>query len=365
MPNKSSDVYYLKIKNSSYETKCTLSYNRDNNHPYYGTINYVNRKFVIFDYIIISDDYKYKNIIESLKTNNLKILILEANKEPIKEINDNIIFDKEATIFYNELEGGFFYINIDDDNYVPIPWDEKYDKFKVNNTKVSCKLEILDPQPVTIFQFGKYVKILEISSIEDKNEDKNEDKPEIYIRYDKKLKTFEEYIHNNDVYCIFSSDEMNYFSKNIIFCENYFKKNIVFDSSIGTVNTPINICNDTINEKIHIYIRRNMPFNKYPYFIFSETKNGESINDTLILKKGKTYLFERVDEYIPFNIGSGYKKNYSNIIFNSTGNDYFVNNVASIIKNETLSFTIPTNFNNTLYYYSYFHSFINIKFIIE
>ena len=381
MPYKSSDIYYLKIRDSSYESESTLSYNKNNNRSYNDSINIYNRRFVIFDYIIISDSHKYKNIISTLQSNNLKILVLESSKEPIKEINEKIIFNKEATVFYNELEGGFFYINIDDNNYVPIPWDEKYEKFKINNTKVICKLEILDPQPMTIFQFGKYVKILEMNSVEDedkvedKDEDKDEDKTEdkvkdknkIFILYDTKLKTFEEYVHNNDVYCVFSTDDMNYFSRNIILCSNYLKSDIVFDNSIGTItNTPIiNNCNENTIEKIHIYVRRNMPFNKYPYFIFSETVNGESINDTLVLKKGKTYVFQRTDDYIPFNIGNYYKINNSNIIFYSTGTKYLVNNVASIVNDETLTFTIPSNFENNLYYYSYFHSFINIKFNIE
>ena len=39
MPYKSSDIYYLKIRDSSYESESTLSYNKNNNRSYNDSIN--------------------------------------------------------------------------------------------------------------------------------------------------------------------------------------------------------------------------------------------------------------------------------------------------------------------------------------
>jgi hypothetical protein len=96
-----------------------------------------------------------------------------------------------------------------------------------------------------------------------------------------------------------------------------------------------------------------------PYYVFSTTPNGNALNSAsqdLTLEKGKTYIFERTDSGHPFNIGTGYKQNTSDIVFDSTGTSNFVNGVASIVNGERLSFIIPDDLQVPLVYYCTEHN---------
>tara|TARA_B100001287_G_scaffold276858_1_gene290206 strand:+ start:9555 stop:12863 length:3309 start_codon:yes stop_codon:yes gene_type:complete len=96
-----------------------------------------------------------------------------------------------------------------------------------------------------------------------------------------------------------------------------------------------------------------------PYYVFSTTPNGNALNSAsqdLTLEKGKAYIFERTDSGHPFNIGTGYKQNTSDIVFDSTGTSNFVNGVASIVNGERLSFIIPEDLQVPLVYYCTQHN---------
>ena len=104
-----------------------------------------------------------------------------------------------------------------------------------------------------------------------------------------------------------------------------------------------------------IYVKTNTNPFASPYYIFSNTPNGESINVTL--EKGSTYTFIRTDGAHPFNIGDGWRQENTQIESSSTGTGGIVGNTASIDIDEQLTITIPSDFNGSqLTYYCYPHS---------
>ena len=60
-----------------------------------------------------------------------------------------------------------------------------------------------------------------------------------------------------------------------------------------------------------IYVKTNTNPFASPYYIFSNTPNGESINVTL--EKGSSYTFIRTDGAHPFNIGDGWRQENTQI----------------------------------------------------
>ena len=104
-----------------------------------------------------------------------------------------------------------------------------------------------------------------------------------------------------------------------------------------------------------IYVKTNTNPFASPYYIFSNTPNGESINVTL--EKGSSYTFIRTDGAHPFNIGDGWRQENTQIESSSTGTGGIVGNTASIDIDEQLTITIPSDFNGSqLTYYCYPHS---------
>ena len=68
-------------------------------------------------------------------------------------------------IKYNDLEGGFHFITDYDDsekNYVPLVWESEFMDLKRDGILVQATLEIIDPPPITIFQFGIPVRIKDL-----------------------------------------------------------------------------------------------------------------------------------------------------------------------------------------------------------
>ena len=104
-----------------------------------------------------------------------------------------------------------------------------------------------------------------------------------------------------------------------------------------------------------IYVKTNTNPFASPYYSFSNTLNGESINVTL--EKGSSYTFIRTDGAHPFNIGDGWRQENTQIESSSTGTGGIVGNTASIDIDEQLTITLPSDFNGSqLTYYCYPHS---------
>jgi hypothetical protein len=115
------------------------------------------------------------------------------------------------------------------------------------------------------------------------------------------------------------------------------------------------ICLPTLAEDSTFYVRLNdNPFES-PFYVFSDEPNGDAVS--VSLTKGSTYTFVRTDIDHPFNIGDAWKQANSEIIMSSNGTGGEVGGVASILRNEQLTVTIPSNFSGTsLSYYCYVHS---------
>jgi uncharacterized secreted protein with C-terminal beta-propeller domain len=112
-----------------------------------------------------------------------------------------------------------------------------------------------------------------------------------------------------------------------------------------------------------IYVKTNTNPFASPFYLFSNTPNGESINVTL--EKGSTYTFIRTDGAHPFNIGDGWKQENSQIQYSSTGTGGVVGNTASIDIDEQLTITIPSDFNGSqLTYFCYPHSTMKSTFAV-
>jgi hypothetical protein len=74
---------------------------------------------------------------------------------------------------------------------------------------------------------------------------------------------------------------------------------------------------DTSSINTKFYVRLNTdPFSS-PYYIFSSTENGTSLD--VVLYRGISYEFERTDSGHPFNIGSNHNENTTGIVITSNG----------------------------------------------
>jgi len=106
------------------------------------------------------------------------------------------------------------------------------------------------------------------------------------------------------------------------------------------------------------------PFSS-PYYVFTNTHTDES--EIPILQKGNTYTFTRTDSGHPFNVGDSYGSNTTNIAVTSTSTNSTnsVNNVNSIVSGESLTFTIPVDFNGSFSYFCTSHSTMINQFTIS
>ena len=117
------------------------------------------------------------------------------------------------------------------------------------------------------------------------------------------------------------------------FC--YLHSSMIDNFDIGTI--------DPTADKTY-YVRLNDdPFSS-PYYIFSNTENGDALNgvDTKIqLFRGSSYTFIRTDSISghPFNIGTAWKENTSGMLIYSTGAG---NNISG-----TALFQYPLTVNGT------------------
>ena len=80
-----------------------------------------------------------------------------------------------------------------------------------------------------------------------------------------------------------------------------------------------------------------------------------TIDNKLPLRKGNSYKFIRIDENNnnPFNIGTEWRENNSEIVFDISS---AIPN-EGILYGESISFTIPGNYNENLKYFNYDNSF--------
>ena len=113
-----------------------------------------------------------------------------------------------------------------------------------------------------------------------------------------------------------------------------------------------------------IYVRLNSNPFAAPFYVFSSTENGASMEIELL--KGSSYVFIRTDSGHPFNIGSSWRTAHPELISNSTGTSSAVSGIASIERGERLSITIPDNFSGSrLAYYCYPHSSMVASFSVK
>lgn len=258
-------------------------------------IQKIHRKIDIYDYIIISNN-NFNEIINDMN-DNLKILVLEKNK--LEDFKDN--------------------------------------NYEINN-------DLSDDKNYTI-------------------------KKNILIQFNKELLSIEKYIYNDYIYCIFENKKsINYFSKNIIIATNSIKTNTIMNNTTEEEKTEY-IKQQEINKQkeentkeenvssyktVKYYVRSYSGncynfFNNNEIYIFSTIPNGNSINKHLTLDKGTKYIFEMTSDVCPFNITSSF-----NIInFKSDSDKFLFKNVGSIVKNQTIEFYIPENFNRSIFYFSY------------
>ena len=104
-----------------------------------------------------------------------------------------------------------------------------------------------------------------------------------------------------------------------------------------------------------IFVRLNSDPFAAPYYIFSNTENGDAITPELV--RGSTYVFTRTDSGHAFNIGSGWRSADSSLGTSSTGTGGSVSGVASIESGQKLTVQIPADFSgNAITYYCYQHS---------
>ena len=131
-------------------------------------------------------------------------------------------------------------------------------------------------------------------------------------------------------------------------CKNLLKK-IGFIGLFSVISLP------ALAEDSTFYVRLNdNPFAS-PFYIFSDTANGDAVSVNLV--KGSTYTFIRTDSGHPFNIGDAWKQANPDVVMISNGTGGEVGGVASISGNEQLTLTIPQDFSaSTLAYYCYVHS---------
>ena len=105
------------------------------------------------------------------------------------------------------------------------------------------------------------------------------------------------------------------------------------------------------------------PFSS-PFYIFTNTQT--SIVETPILQKANTYTFTRTDSGHPFNVGNSYRSNTSGIVVTSTGTNTTnnVNNVNSIVSGESITFTVPSDYTGSFFYFCSSHSSMIRQFTI-
>ena len=98
-----------------------------------------------------------------------------------------------------------------------------------------------------------------------------------------------------------------------------------------------------------------------PYYNFTHS-NGTVGTPTL--ERGKSYIFTRNDSDHPFNLGNDWRQNTTGIPISSTGVSNDVNGVNSIVDNESITISIPSDYSGILKYYCYSHSSMIAEFTI-
>jgi hypothetical protein len=161
-------------------------------------------------------------------------------------------------------------------------------------------------------------------------------------------------------------------NKKIPFLDNYIevvwmlsinKKIIKTLASIFTALSLTVISISVYSQDSTIYVKTNTNPFASPFYLFSNTPDGESINVTL--EKGSTYTFIRTDTAHPFNIGDGWRQENTQIESSSTGTGGVVGNTASIDVDEELTISIPLDFNGSqLTYFCYPHSTMKSTFAV-
>lgn len=211
-----------------------------------------------------------------------------------------------------------------------------------------------------------FIMILEKNDHDDKNILPNN----IDIRYNHEMLSIEKYIHYEYAYCVFENKKgINYFSKNIIIANDSIKSNVIMNNITKEESDEFNrlqqikeendyMMNQTNYKTIKYYVRSSSDNCVTNDYIFSNTPNGKSINNTLVLEKGNYYIFEMTSDSCPFHINASY---LHNIVFNIDSNKYIYVNNASILKGQTIKFFIPNNYNKLIFYFSYINR--NNKFI--
>ena len=117
----------------------------------------------------------------------------------------------------------------------------------------------------------------------------------------------------------------------------------------------LNFSLPALSQDSTIYVRLNSNPFAAPYYIFSNSPDGES--EFITLQKGSTYTFVRTDSGHAFNIGDGWKQANNQIEVSSNGTGGEVGDVASIDLNEQLVVTIPETYSgDELTYFCYAHS---------
>jgi len=192
----------------------------------------------------------------------------------------------------------------------------------------------------------------------------------IDIRYNKQLLSIEKYIYNDNVYCVFETlNRINYFSENIIISNDAIKSNVIMNNTtkeeqqqyikLQQLKEETDFMLNQSNYKTIKYYVRSTSKNYYNNeYIFSNTPNGKSINNILVLEKGNKYIFEMTSDFCPFHINASLNHN---ILFIINSNKYIHVKNASILKGETIEFYIPEKFNKTILYFCYFNRFIKSK----
>ena len=104
-----------------------------------------------------------------------------------------------------------------------------------------------------------------------------------------------------------------------------------------------------------IYVRLNSDPFAAPYYIFSSTPDGGSID--VSLEKGSAHTFIKTDEGHAFNVGDAWKVENPEIQATSNGTGGVVGGAASIDIDEQLTIIIPSDFSgDSLSYFCYTHS---------
>jgi hypothetical protein len=125
-------------------------------------VDYRNTKMVDFyygDVNIVVDDY-FKETVPLL---SYKYKVAPENALVYFDIADYVTITN-GKVMFSDLEGGFHFIrDLDtDEDYLPLRWNVDFQYLKETDLLVGAHLQIIKPPPVTIFQFGIPVDIIDL-----------------------------------------------------------------------------------------------------------------------------------------------------------------------------------------------------------